>query len=747
MMRITLGLLALASLFITGPSAFKADADPERSAAGDGYDFPVHPLVPEEASDAVDTRGTAWANRQQPAAQVPQQQEVARQVTQMAHEGADTRAKVRQVEATRLRLNTDFLKDLERRAALSDKMDRSAHETMKEWSNKQFSEGPGPDVLRPPPEDPKPDYIFKGRAKGLIIKAPPPPVLAEDLNKRKEKGVRIYVDPRDLAAVMAKSEERSLEMVEAMDRDLVNGGDAFTSLRNLKRRITGALSTGKIVSRLGYQKMPWSGVNEPLAAVSLKNLIQAPAKGGELSEEARTVGRLKRVLGYLLDPVNDDVVLLGVPGDRDEKPSILLDDLSDALRTSWLQDLKPGCSLDPDPADPGGKQKVRVFGVPRNSNVARVMLDADYEMKKINFGLIKFESDPIPGFISSFDLQMRRMKENPAEKLDVHSRFWLTPTRPEPGDMMVEPGRRFMMFQTRVSVMTEAMAVSGDSLIGTGKVNAVDDMAARIFTAHYEAIEQRRVVFRRLHAIFDLVILAQILRENGVSSALLRRIAERPTAPVDVPDAYEGVRRTENVEGTQITMTVQGGVMLYLKLRRKYFREIQQRELQDLEAAVLDSMCGRSVSVNDSGALKQLLKDRLTVEKEKRAADLFFERGQEKSFRAEAETGKGNAGAARPLFEEAERFFTKAIDKDDDFPEACCQRALVRWRLRKHAEAIADCDLAIKKDPELWTSYWIRSKVRLEAGDRDGADADWARYLDLVKKDKLLKELLSTARN
>ena len=49
--------------------------------------------------------------------------------------------------------------------------------------------------------------------------------------------------------------------------------------------------------------------------------------------------------------------------------------------------------------------------------------------------------------------------------------------------------------------------------------------------------------------------------------------------------------------------------------------------VKDLETAVMDAMCGRVVSISDSSALKSLLKDRLKVEKEKREADLFFERG------------------------------------------------------------------------------------------------------------------------
>jgi tetratricopeptide (TPR) repeat protein len=185
-------------------------------------------------------------------------------------------------------------------------------------------------------------------------------------------------------------------------------------------------------------------------------------------------------------------------------------------------------------------------------------------------------------------------------------------------------------------------------------------------------------------------------------------------------------------------------VMVYLKLRRKYFRELEQQELLDLEGSIMDAMCGRSASISDSAALKKLLKDRLRVEKEKRDADLFFERGHAKSMQGEGEFQKGREAAALPLFQEAEKFFTQAIDRDADFPEACCQRAIARWRQRKYPEAIADCDLAAKKDPDLWTSYWIRSKIRRESGDREGAEADWKRYTDLVQKDKFLKEMLST---
>jgi len=643
-------------------------------------------------------------------------------VSQSVQNGADTAARARSVSRLHIKA-PPLLEDLRRRAELSQKGAASRAddwgEEAKEYTNWAFSENPYGDRLPPPPpRAPRDDRIFKG-----------------DFRKRKEKGVRMFVDPDDLHRALAKSEERALEMVENMGSDLLaSGGDSFGVLRSVKRRVAGILSAGKIASRLGYRKMPWSGYREKVIAVSLKNLMSVADRQGDRVDEVRTLARLKRIIGYLLDPENDDLILIGVPGDRRGTPALLLDDLTLTLRSVWTNGLKPGCSLDPDPKDCGGKQKVRIFGVPKESHMSRVMLDADYEMKQINMGLIQFKSDPIPGFVSNFDLHVKRLKEKHTKgKVNTNARFWLTPMRPEPGDIMVEPGRKFVMFQTRVQLLTESMAVSGNALVGTGEVDPVNDLSARIFTAHYEEIETRRVVFGQLHALFDLVMLAQILRQNGVKSELLERVANRQTRPVDVPDAYDGLERKVDIPEVKMTYRVQGGVMVYLKLRRKYARELEKRELARLESAVLDAMTGRHVSIRDSKALERLLRDRVWIEKLKRKADLMFERGTQRFAQGD--------------YRAAERFLTKAVDYDDDFPEAYCQRAMTRIMRKRYKEAIRDCEAAMKRDPELWTSYLLRARARRARGDEDGAKADTARYRKLVEKDEFLRTVLGAGGN
>ncbi|HZV03421.1 MAG TPA: DUF1598 domain-containing protein, partial [Planctomycetota bacterium] len=643
--------------------------------------------------------------------------EAVRQATTAIQVPADQRARVALVESKPI--DARFLDDLKRREQAmrqaANDMTPDSGERAKQLTNWAFDGAQHPDKITVPtpwgPTDGK------------------PPV--DDVSKRKEKGVRMFVDAGELRSVLQKSEERALDMLEKMEKNLVRGGDGFSALRDLKHRVAGELGTGKAVVKLGFTKTPWAGVNETLIAVSLKNLMAHPA-----TEEARTLGNLKRLVGYMLDPEGDDLVLLGVPGEKDGKAHLLLDDLTLMLKAVWVEGQRPGCTLDPDAQDFSKDQKARVFGIPHQSNMAKVMLDADYEMKKINFGVIRFDDDPIPGFVCNFDSALKRYKDS----LDAgeqtppsHSaRFWLTPCRPEPGDMMVEPGRRFVMFQTRVQVMTEAMAISGDALVGTGKVDPVDDKSARIFTAHMEEIEARRPIFRQLHALFDLEILCQILAENHVRSSLLERIAARSVGTVSVATGYPSCKNEAAVEGhPTFTYSVQGGVMIYLKLRRKYIRDMEQKELRELETACLDAFCGRAVSIGDSAALKALLRDRQRIEKDRRTADLSFERGCQKYAAKE--------------YDAAEKFLTEAIDRDSDFPEACTQRALTRLAVKNWKGAIADCDLALKKDPELWPAFLLRSRARSELGDEKAAAEDFAKYKELLAKDKFLQQMVADA--
>ena len=72
----------------------------------------------------------------------------------------------------------------------------------------------------------------------------------------------------------------------------------------------------------------------------------------------------------------------------------------------------------------------------------------------------------------------------------------------------------------------------------------------------------------------------------------------------------------------------------------------------------------------------------------------------------------------------AEREFTRAIEIDPDCAEAYRNRALARFRLRKHREAAADLTAALERGSRPLLIYPLRAHLRDELGEREGAEAD-----------------------
>ena len=130
---------------------------------------------------------------------------------------------------------------------------------------------------------------------------------------------------------------------------------------------------------------------------------------------------ITKITGYVIDEKNKDLILIGKADDT--LPPLYLEDFVIALRNEWLKyderkgntyyHSNPGCSIDPDsrvlgelqnliPQILGGSdpndvqrsldrwrskcsqpQQVRVLGIPFNTRFANVMVDADYDMKRL----------------------------------------------------------------------------------------------------------------------------------------------------------------------------------------------------------------------------------------------------------------------------------------------------------------------------------------------------------------------------
>jgi hypothetical protein len=174
-------------------------------------------------------------------------------------------------------------------------------------------------------------------------------------------------------------------------------------------------------------------------AVSLRALESAVKAG--ISEQAQAFCGITKMQGFVVDETRRDIVLFGEVSP--DYPKLHLEDLVVALRNVELKYAErkgrtiyysaPGCSIDPDPAvlhelqrinesapsasDPEGRQaflqkwkaigrspqNVRVMGVPFYSRFGKVMVDADYYMKRLVNSSVDLE---IPGFEGLMDTRM-----------------------------------------------------------------------------------------------------------------------------------------------------------------------------------------------------------------------------------------------------------------------------------------------------------------------------------------------------
>ena len=200
-----------------------------------------------------------------------------------------------------------------------------------------------------------------------------------------------------------------------------------------------------------------------LRAVSLRQIEAAVAKctadGQPIPDEIKYLAGLQRVEYVLVYPERNDIVLAGsaegwrtdalgsVVGATTGRPVVLLDDLMIALRSSESSRLEAiSCSIDPTPEglkrvrsvlgqmrsvggrrpdgrrieEAMGPQLVSVTGVPETSHFARVLVAADYRMKRL---AMAFDKAPIRGLPSY--LQMVRAGGRGMN--NMLPRWWLEP--------------------------------------------------------------------------------------------------------------------------------------------------------------------------------------------------------------------------------------------------------------------------------------------------------------------------------
>jgi len=301
---------------------------------------------------------------------------------------------------------------------------------------------------------------------------------------------------------------------------------------------------------------------------------------------------LQHVRYLFVYPEQKDIVLVGpgegwkvdaqgnVVGMATGRPVMLLDDLLVALRTA--QAAAQGgitCSIDPTPeglarikalprgSDPErvaqdfenalGMQRISVQGVPETSHFARVLIAADYRMKRL---AMNFDPSPVRGLPSY--LQMVR----PSGRGVLSPRFWLEPKYE--ALLRDAGGLAFALQGSGVKAMTEEDHVAASGAIQhSGKASLTAQKWADIMTEKYPELAVAEPIFGQLQNCMDLAIVgALIVKERlaekaGYSMTTLRDPSDvKPVvfnAPKQVPSKASTLKK-----GRNWVISVSGGVAI-----------------------------------------------------------------------------------------------------------------------------------------------------------------------------------------
>jgi hypothetical protein len=406
--------------------------------------------------------------------------------------------------------------------------------------------------------------------------------------------------------------------------------------RTLKEETSGRLAALGVKARTADLHDDMAKASD-LRMVSLTRLERAVAErlasGQPILETMRRLGGLTRAKYVFIDPARHELILAGQAkaweydstgrpiGRESHRPLMDLDDLVTVLRT-----FAPGgegvfgCSINPreaamkdvrdfvaasnaaGPLAPGrikpwvnelqkrlGMQDVVVYGVPANTRVAHVLVEADYRMKLIGVGKL----DGGPHIPSYFDL-LKVSAGDRAQPLEA-LRWWMTMKYDA---VLHSPDRMaFEIDGSSVLVQSENQFVTSQGRqIATGKSEPTNRLFAENFTRHYAELAQRDLVFADLQNVFDLALVAALLQHEKLTDRIGWQLgcfaadgAYRP-ANVPAPQVVESVVNHRLYNGRDIVVQAAGGVrgdvltVVRDQKKRRPSDQVAAKSLQGLSA-------------------------------------------------------------------------------------------------------------------------------------------------------------------
>ncbi|MEZ6124735.1 MAG: DUF1598 domain-containing protein [Planctomycetaceae bacterium] len=339
-------------------------------------------------------------------------------------------------------------------------------------------------------------------------------------------------------------------------------------------------------------------VSLPRLEAHVAELLKA---GQPIPDDVRTIAGLSRIEYLLVFPETGDIVVAGPAGDwtvdaqhravsvSTGRPTLNLDDLVTLTRTFGKGGTQGFlCTIDPkqvqvaavqqfvkanqnklNPATAAqftqhleqtlGLQNVVVQGVPHNSRVASVIVEADYRMKEIGIG----KRQGPQGMKSYFDL-LSRSEQRGSGSMDA-LRWWMAVGY---NAVNVSPeGDVFQFAGSAIECLSEDQIVkAGGQRTATGKSTGANAKFAELFTKYLPELAKQDPVFADLQNIFDLAMVSALVHTHGLAqqagwtpSAFASAGDYRPST-VEVPTELMTAAHFRVYGGRSVVVQVAGGV-------------------------------------------------------------------------------------------------------------------------------------------------------------------------------------------
>lgn len=371
----------------------------------------------------------------------------------------------------------------------------------------------------------------------------------------------------------------------------------------------------------------------PLRKVSIRKLQakidEVLKQGRALPDDVLKLAGLQRVQYVFVYPDQNDIVIAGpaegwienaggrAVGITTGRPVVLLEDLLTGLRIftpDRPHDIWVGCSIGstmegrrrlaelqrelprrihkdeeqalaehivPAIEEALGNAGISVFGVPEKTNMANVLLEADYRMKLIAIG-----REPAPIKMPTF---FGKLKGAPR---DNFQRWWFTPNYQ---CVEVTPDKlAFHMAGQGVQLGTEEYKTDGKGGLLQVKTNPL--RAARLyaesFTKKYDEISAASPVFGQLRNMIDLLIIANFLQREDLLARTkleIHTLLDNDLVPVDTRDGPREAKCLANAgwKGNKL-VAPSGGVCVLAS------EALKPANLLDVDAAKLGDLANKS---------------------------------------------------------------------------------------------------------------------------------------------------------